>query len=96
MSYSLLFSIKIKASSIVISLGSFSSGIVAFSDVGGSVPVSIKLADGENHDDNQLTGSDAGGNYQSKRYSATTGYGLFVDKDAVDIDLHSLADRSEF
>ena len=45
------------------------------------------MADGENHDDNQLTGSDAGGNYQSKRYSATTGYGLFVDKDAVDIDL---------
>ena len=63
------------------------TGIVAFSDVGGSAPVSIKLADGENHDDNQLSGSDAGGNYQSKRYSATTGYGLFVDKDAVDIDL---------
>jgi hypothetical protein len=63
------------------------TGTTAFSDVGGSAAISIKLADGEDHDDNQLSGSDAGGNYQSKRYSATTGYGLFVDKDAVDIDL---------
>ncbi|MAH44161.1 hypothetical protein CL614_10685 [archaeon] len=60
-----------------------STGTTAFSDVGGSTAISIKLADGEDDDDS----SSGGGNHSAKRYSATTGYGLFVDKEAVDIDL---------
>ena len=59
------------------------TGTTAFSDVGGSAAISIKLADGEDDDDS----STGGGNHSANRYSATTGYGLFVDKDAVDIDL---------
>ncbi|MAH43564.1 hypothetical protein CL614_07665 [archaeon] len=44
---------------------------------------SLNLAGGVSDDDSGA----GGGNNASKRYSATTGYGLFVDKEAVDIDL---------
>ena len=60
-----------------------STGTVVFTDLSNKAPISLKLNDGEDHNDTASTE----GNSTGKRYSATTGYGLFRDKDAIDIDL---------
>ena len=48
-----------------------------------SAAQSINLSGGVSDDDSGA----GGGNHSAKRYSATTGYGLFSDKEAIDIDL---------
>ena len=63
--------------------GFTSTNTTVFSALAKQEAISIKLADGEDVNGN----GSGGGNHFNSRYTATAGYGLFRDKDAIDIDL---------